>query len=294
MVLRIDSADPWEAVARASEIVRAIVARLAVGAHLQLVPLPSAWVAGEKSAFRLEPSRRGVDVGSLDREANIYVVESSSAVDSALELLAPLDDAPPGPAVSGAWAAIESLLVGPGDGGDRVIAADRLATLVACSWPRAELTTLAYRHANGPADEWCMKIRTCRTNRERAGVAVDALMAGAALHGEGSDIAASARMRVLLASPKSALAEVRDYVAVAIRRLYRQRNLVLHWGRTQGVAVRPCLRTAAPLVGAGIDRIAHAWFTDKTSPLELSARAAIRLEQVGTAAGRNLLDLLEQ
>jgi hypothetical protein len=42
-----------------------------------------------------------------------------------------------------------------------------------------------------------------------------------------------------------------------LRRLYRQRNLVLHWGRMNAVGLRAALRTAAPLVGAGMDRIAH-------------------------------------
>jgi|SRR5579871_294690 len=78
----------------------------------------------------------------------------------------------------------------------------------------------------------------------------------------------------------------------AFLRLYRQRNLVLHGGKTDGVALRASLRTAAPLVGAGMDRIAHAWYVDGLSPLELAARARISLDTVGSADSRKCVDLL--
>src|SRR6202035_2996584 len=52
-------------------------------------------------------------------------------------------------------------------------------------------------------------------------------------------------------------------------------------------------RAAAPLVGAGLDRIAHAWFTEKCDSLELAARAEIRLATVGGSSGYSPLDLLE-
>jgi hypothetical protein len=51
-------------------------------------------------------------------------------------------------------------------------------------------------------------------------------------------------------------------------------------------------KTAAPLVGAGMDRIAHAWFVENITPMELAARAAIRLGIVGAASGLSAVDLL--
>jgi hypothetical protein len=53
--------------------------------------------------------------------------------------------------------------------------------------------------------------------------------------------------------------------------------MVLHWGKTNAVGIKSCLRAVAPLVGAGLDRVAHGSFTEKCAPLELAARAKIRL-----------------
>ena len=88
------------------------------------------------------------------------------------------------------------------------------------------------------------------------------------------------------------LSDVQEHVATAFRRLYRQRNLVLHWGKTDGVALRASLRTTAPLVGAGIDRIIHAHYVDALSPLQLVARAKMALATVGTTNGPRCIELL--
>lgn len=40
------------------------------------------------------------------------------------------------------------------------------------------------------------------------------------------------------------------------------------------------LRTAAPLIGAGLDRIAHAYLTSNTSAIDLAAKAEVRLSMI--------------
>jgi hypothetical protein len=80
---------------------------------------------------------------------------------------------------------------------------------------------------------------------------------------------------------------------IAMRRLYRARNIVLHGGALQGVAVESALRAAAPLVGAGLDRIAHATLVEELAPLDLAARAAVGLRLVGGETGLSVVDLLE-
>jgi hypothetical protein len=99
---------------------------------------------------------RGVDVLSLAREKTMYSTASHDLLDDALEMAAPLNAGPPAPAVSGAWSAIESLLSQAADTAEgmpgRVVAADRLAAIVTCSWPRAELTALSYRHSPATPD----------------------------------------------------------------------------------------------------------------------------------------------
>jgi hypothetical protein len=78
-----------------------------------------------------------------------------------------------------------------------------------------------------------------------------------------------------------------------MRRLYRTRNIVLHGGSTQGAALKAALRVAAPLVGAGLDRITHAMLIEGLAPLDLAARAEVGLKLVGGETGLSVVDLLE-
>jgi hypothetical protein len=87
-------------------------------------------------------------------------------------------------------------------------------------------------------------------------------------------------MRKVLADPARTLKDVQDHATKAFRRLYRLRNLVLHQGKTDAVALNAALRTAAPLVGAGFDRVTHAWYANKVKPLELATLAQLRMELV--------------
>ncbi|MEV4345901.1 hypothetical protein AB0J83_15655 [Actinoplanes sp. NPDC049596] len=80
---------------------------------------------------------------------------------------------------------------------------------------------------------------------------------------------------------------------IALRRLYRTRNIVLHGGSTQGPAAKAALRIAAPLVGAGLDRIAYAVLAEGVAPLNLAARAEVGLKLVGGETGLTVTDLLE-
>jgi hypothetical protein len=79
----------------------------------------------------------------------------------------------------------------------------------------------------------------------------------------------------------------------SIRRLYRQRNLVLHGGRTKAVALGPALRTAAPLIGAGMDRIVHGALVKESDPLYLAAKAEFEIARAGASGAPGLADLLE-
>jgi hypothetical protein len=58
-------------------------------------------------------------------------------------------------------------------------------------------------------------------------------------------------------------------------------------GRLQALA------TAPPLVGAFLDRVVHAWFTEGTRPIELAARAHLAIDLVGSPGGRHVTELLE-
>ncbi len=100
-------------------------------------------------------------------------------------------------------------------------------------------------------------------------------------------------MRKLVKDPATVLSDVEAHATVAFRRFYRQRNLVLHGGQTSAVALRASLRTVAPLVGAGMDRIVHAHLVGGTHPLDLAAKARLEMARAGSQDARDLTALLE-
>jgi hypothetical protein len=234
----ISAKDPTAAARVAGNLVqrlqaRACYARGESGSRLE--PVGQVWIAGH-AALPVTAPARGVDVLSLVREKTMYSTASNDLIDDALELAAPLNAGPPAPAVSGGWSAIESLLSHPADTAEgkpgRVIAADRLAAIVTCSCPRAELTALSYRHHPAAPDVLSGRLDSVCRNRDRCRAVADALMAGQTLAtGDPSDMAAAQRMTAVLANPCEGLRDVRMVFELVLRRLYRQRNIVVHGGR---------------------------------------------------------------
>jgi len=68
---------------------------------------------------------------------------------------------------------------------------------------------------------------------------------------------------------------------------------VLHGGSTKGIALRAAPRTAAPLFGAGMDRMVHAALAERVHPLALAARAEMALRLVDGETGLSVAELLE-
>jgi hypothetical protein len=288
LLITMRARDSCAAAHFAADRIDHFVARSSVTTTEPLQPWPVMWVRGEQTSFAFGPRPRGVRVKALYREDQIFT-ESDSNVDAAIDLLAHLENSSPSAAIAGGWAAMEALLAEPHD---RAGAADNLSYLVACSFPRAELTALSYT-AERLCTDLCADLRACRENRDRALIIARAITVGHTLNlRRYSDRAALRRMVKLLQSPSKGLADVQMHVADTFQRLYRQRNLILHGGKTNSVALRGSLRTAAKLVGAGMDRIAHGWYVKGVRPLELAARAktAIRLVPEGDATA--CVDLL--
>lgn len=292
--------DAAAAARAAAAMVRRLEARRSYsrGSKRHLEPVGEVWVAGCPEPLPLRPPERGVNVLSLTSEKTMYSINQSDRLDEALELAAPLNAGPAASAAAGAWAAIESLLYHPGDQDDikegRAVAADRLAAIVACSWPRAELTTLSYRHQPCQPDAVSAELRTCQSNLQRSEVIAKALSTGDALTlSSPSDVAAAERMRAILGDPHSRLRNVSCIIQGVLRRLYRQRNIVVHGGNTAAIALDAALRTAAPLIGAGLDRMVHSQLINQVEPLDLAARAENSLALVGDPLGPALTRLLE-
>ena len=173
-------------------------------------------------------------------------------------------------------------------------AADRRAAIVACSWPRAELTALSHRHAAAPDDPLGRALARSESYEQRSALVADALTAGGRLSlGAAGDRAAARRMTALVVAPRRELDDVRSSIRAMFRRLYRQRNIVVHGGSTSAVALGSTLRIVAPLFGAGFDRLVHARLTDGVGPLDLAAWAENSLTLVGDPLGPPVTALLE-
>ncbi|GAA3959417.1 hypothetical protein GCM10023085_47300 [Actinomadura viridis] len=301
-------------VERAIEIAYDLVERLQARARFRatsgrVVPLDQVVIDGWHKPLPLRMPARGVHVRSLASKKRLYAVQRSthrhgqderSPLDDALEIASALNEGPLAPALAGGWAALESLLTESRDPDERgkIVAAERAAALVACSWPRAELTALSYQVRQVSGDDLTGRLDACGSNHARATLLADRLRERRALPlvrswRLESDVAALRRMLDVVDRPRPNLDKVRERLEVSLRRLYRCRNIVLHGGSTGGVALSAALRAAAPLVGAALDRITHAHLATGVSPLMLAARADTALQLVGDDLGPHVCDLIE-
>lgn len=296
-LLRIRARDRWAAVEEAGDLVESMAARVAVGlpgsSHFQ--PHTDAFVAGSTQPIPLRRPRRQVDIHALQRQNALFSADAPFLIGrlrSAIDLVAPLETGTPGAAVAGGWAALEAVLARPQTPNMEI--AEDFAALVACSFPRAELTPLTYAYTTENTDPLSEELRRASSNLERCSLLGTAIEQGADVRfRKPSDQAALERVRDILVAPSSVLRRVANYVDEALQRLYRQRNLVLHAGTTDSVAMSSTLRTAPPLIGAGLDRLVHdALATGRSDPLPLIARARTALDHCGEEGGAKPWDLL--
>jgi hypothetical protein len=143
LLFHVPARDTWAAIQITVDNVDQLTSRVALGTDSQLRPTGQAWIEGLDETFSFRRDPRLVEVHALHRENKLYSPTKASIVDAALELLGSLNTGPGSSAVGAGWAAMEALLSGPGD--PDVIAAERMAALVACAFIRAELTYLSYQ-----------------------------------------------------------------------------------------------------------------------------------------------------
>jgi hypothetical protein len=292
LLITVDARDEEGAASLVIDTLDRFAARVSVGTSTPFQLHPTIFVSGGRAMSARRP-RRNVEVHALTRADKVYDLHQVSRIDSSLELLSHLEEGPPAVAVAAGWSAIEALLTGPGDRSN-VAAADRLAHLVACSWPRAELTDLAWAKVAQADDPLSKQLLQAGSNRERSHLLATKLGSEDSVQfDDPSHQAAARRMTKLLSAPRAVLLDVHGHAAESFRRLYRVRNLILHGGLTNPVALDSTLRTAPPLVGAGMDRITHAHLVSSRSPLELAARAMLEIERAGGVGTPALTELLE-
>ncbi len=298
-LLEIEGRDPWSAVQEARVTVGRADARAKVTSPSNDTIRLDGWarVGGDNRAYEIRPTPRQIEIGSLVRQDAVYRFDGGlpPATDDALELASYMESPSAGAAVTGGWSAVEALLIRPGEGSHH-LAADRLASLIACSLPRAELTPLAYQHIENGNDDLAQALANTQTNFDKVELVETHLRAGNRLNlTHGSDLAAQNRIAAIIQDPAAELGRIKAYVTESLRRLYNQRNTVAHAGSLRSAALTATTRTALSLVGAGLDRIVHAQLqTDgELPPLSLVARAEVELGLAGTTGGRSLSSLLE-
>jgi hypothetical protein len=289
-ILKVKARDSVGAAKAAREESDRYAARALIATGRVLSRLPSLWVKGGTGPVAMSGASRGVGVKELFREDRVFSADSNQSVDAALELLAHMEGSSAPAAIAGGWAAIEGLLADPSD---RSLAADNLATLVTCSFPRAELTALSHKAQRRYPDS-TLPLRGLTVNRERWRVMAqlildDRLPPFPAV----ADQAAVARVKKLLANPGPELQAIRDSIGDAFHRLYRQRNLILHGARLDSVVLTASLRTVSKLAGAGMDRITHGHYVQKLRPLELVAKANLAIALTTRSDPLGCVDLLE-
>ena len=296
-LLQIEARDPWAAVEEAGDLIESMAARVVVGQPgiPSFEPYAEAVVSGFTDTFPLGRPRRQVDVHALQRQNALFAAVEpalTGRLRSAIDLVAPLETGAPGAAIAGGWAALEALLARPNTPSAEI--AEDFAALVVCSFPRAELTPLTYAYTAENDDALADELRSTSSNLERCRLLGTALEQGRDVRLQRpSDQAALERVRGILADPSEVLRRVATYAGEALQRLYRQRNLVLHAGKTDSVAMSSVLRTVPPIVGAGLDRLVHdALATGHSDPLRLVARARTALEHCGKVGGAKPWDLL--
>lgn len=290
LVLKVQARDAFGAAQAARNESDRYAARALIATGEPLHCFPMLWVKGSATPAPLKGASRGVGVKELFREDRVFSTDASQSVDAALELLAHLEGSSPPAAVAGGWGAIEGLLADPND---RATAADNLATLVTCSFPRAELTALSYSAQRTHPDQ-CRELEGVQTNRERSRILAKMIVDGRMPEMPGvTDQAAAARLKKLLANPGLELQTIREAIGESFHRLYRQRNLILHGARLDSVALTASLRTVAKLAGAGMDRITHGYYVQNLRPLELVAKANLALAVVSRELPLGCVDLLE-
>jgi hypothetical protein len=217
---------------------------------------------------------------------------SEQQLDGAIALLASQSGEVRGASIASVWAAAEGIFGRPGGKGTDV--ADRLADIVTCSYPRAEIGELARSWVENNSDDLADSLRD-QVSADQAEIMSKHLMTnGDPGFKSASDRAAVVRYIQLASQPEAVLQRVRSYYSGVFRRLYYQRNFIMHAAKFDSVTLGVSARTAPALVAAALDRVVNAQHGRiSISPLALAARAENELEMVGKSGTHAIYLLLD-
>lgn len=294
MKVSVRAKDIHSAIYKAIYNSRSVIYRISLGTKQSPELLNRVWVAGFSQSFKLPDVHREIHLKVIDKEGLFFKVSENESVENGIALVGFMNEAPASPAVTAGWAAIESLLVGPGDG-SKAIAADRVADIVVCSYSRAELTKLAYRYLElDHKDKLSDILVSQKENSEKALLFGEALKKDQIKPFENCvDKLAKERICKVVTNPEKELALIQEHVRETMLRLYRQRNCVMHGGLVASEYLETSLRTSVPIIGACLDRIAQASYVQHKNSLVLAAHAKKGLLLIDGATIEYLIHLLD-
>jgi hypothetical protein len=218
--------------------------------------------------------------------------ESEQQLDGAIALLASQSGEVRGASIASVWAAAEGILGRPGGKGTDV--ADRLADIVTCSFPRAEIGELARSWLENNSDDLADSLRDQASADQARIMSTHLMTIGDPGFKLAADRAAVGRYIQLASQPEAVLKRVRSYYNGVFRRLYYQRNFVMHAAKFDSVTLGVSVRTAPALIAAALDRVVNAQHGKMAvSPLALAARAENELGMVGKTGARPIYLLLD-
>jgi hypothetical protein len=286
--------DPHAAIAKVDEWIRKVEARSIVGSGGHGIVFGRVVLDRTSMKIRDRISQSSsIRVPALDRHG-LYAQELDAQLDNALGLLSSYRSLSPIASVATTWAAVEGLLGHPGAKGTD--SADGLAAIVACSFPRAELEDLLHQPLTDAAQAaGLLNELDGAEGSERARILHTALKThGSEIFSEACDVAAAERVLQVASDPKGTISRVRDYFSDVFRRLYYQRNFVMHAAKFDSVSLQSTIRSAPKLVAAGLDRVVHAQHVrTPVEPLGLAARARNEIAMLGGNGEREIFRLLK-
>ncbi|WP_299057987.1 hypothetical protein [uncultured Nocardioides sp.] len=297
LTFAVTAREPWSAVAVVDTEIRRLNARVAVALRNKTAtPLGKAIVLDSiHSKWRdLEPRGREILVTGIERHGLLLpdASDATKELDDAFELLAAVRTSTSWASVAAIWAAIEGLLGRATDKG--TLAADRMAAVVAAGLVRTELVLLATRYNEDDGSVGTMLRDDSRTFSERVDDLFDLISSRSPLpETTVEDDAAVMRLQSIV-DDAAVLRRIEEYLKAAFRRLYQQRNLLLHGGRFDSVALPLTMRTVPALAAAGLDRLVFSVSERRGSPpLALAARAQNEIALLGGDGARSLPHLLD-
>lgn len=293
--LEAKARDPHAAAAKVYENIQKIEERANVGRGIDGV-LAFSRVLLDRTNMKLRDTgrnRQTVIVPSLDRH-RLYAESLNTQLDNALGLLSSRHHLSAVASVAMLWAAVEGLLGHPGAQG--VDAADGLAAIVACSFPRAELEDLLSKPVRQNILD--LGLRDDLNNAEgshKARLLLEALRThGSEMFTNVEDIAAASRVLQIDADPRGVITRIQAYFVDVFRRLYYQRNFIMHAAKFDSVSLPSTIQSAPKLVAAGVDRVVHAQYVrTPVDPLALMVRAQNEISLLGQDGSREIFRLLK-